>query len=83
MKSKSRVNSAKDISKEIAVFVDAIKFEEDNLFYTNIPSLDITGYGKNRKEADESLEIMLEEFFDYTVNHNTLDKVLKKIRLEM
>lgn len=52
--------------------------DEDGIHFIHAPNLDLTGYGYNENEARESFEIVLEEFFDYTLKNKTLDKVLKK-----
>jgi hypothetical protein len=41
--------------------------------------LDISGYGENETEADKSFELVLSEYFKYTVNKNTLAEDLKKM----
>jgi hypothetical protein len=63
----------------VKVNVPVIVFEEDNLHYAYIPSLDLTGYGTTEDEARSSLEIMLSEFFRYTCNKHTLFIELKRL----
>jgi hypothetical protein len=48
------------------VEVPVVFFEDDGIFYAHIPPLDITGYGKNEKEARHSLTVMVDEFINYT-----------------
>lgn len=63
----------------VEIEVPVIFFEEDGLFYAHIPFLDIMGYGNTEKEASASMDVMIEEFVNYTVSNNTLDAVLKEL----
>ncbi len=65
----------KMITLSVALFV----FEEDGIHYAYLPSMDLTGYGKTPKEARESLKIVLDEFFRYTINKNTFFAELEKM----
>lgn len=56
--------------------VPVVQFNEDNVEILYAPSLDCTGYGHNYEAAKESLKISVEEFFRYTHNKKTIDKVL-------
>jgi hypothetical protein len=53
-----------------------LQFKEDEVHIIYAPSLDLYGYGESVEAARESFQISLEEFFKYTVNKKTLDKVL-------
>jgi hypothetical protein len=55
-----------------------IIFEEENSFITYCPALDLCGYGSNEFESNKSFEIVLSEYFRYTVNKRTLEEDLKK-----
>lgn len=46
--------------------------KEEGINYIYSPALDLTGYGKNVKEAKESFEVTLKEFIDYTDNKKTI-----------
>lgn len=61
----------------IEVKVDLIEYEEDCIFYVYCPPLDLIGYGSSQKEARASWETVLEEYFRYTLNKNTLVKDLE------
>ena len=61
----------------IKVNVPVMIFEEDGMQIAYIPVLDISGYGKTEKDAQESLNHSLTEYFSYTINKNTLIKDLK------
>jgi len=63
----------------IKATVSIIKFEEGDIFYLYVPSLDITSYGNNENEADYSLKVSIAEFFKYTLNKKTLESVLRKL----
>lgn len=54
-------------------------FEEDKIWFAYLPSLDLTGYGNNEIEAKESLTVVLDEFFRYTLNKNTLISEMKRL----
>lgn len=55
-------------------------FEDDkkvNFIYS--PHLDLSGYGNNLEEAQQSFQIALEDFVDYTLKKKTLGKVLMQL----
>ena len=56
-----------------------VEFEEDNVTFIYSPALDLSGYGYNQEEAKQSFTEALNEFFRYTNNKNSLDKVLKDL----
>jgi hypothetical protein len=66
-------------SKKVTVNVSVILFEEDDTFYAYLPSMDLTGYGKTQKEANESLTLVLDEFLRYTLNKNTFSFELQRL----
>jgi hypothetical protein len=53
-----------------------IEFMEENITIVYSPALDLSGYGTNEIEAKNSFTIALDEFFKYTSNKKTIDKVL-------
>ncbi len=61
------------------VGLSLVEFEEDNVTIIYSPALDLSGYGYNHSEAKISFTEALQEFFRYTHNKNTLDKVLKEL----
>lgn len=61
------------------VALSLIEFEEENVTIIYSPALDVSGYGYNHSEARSSFTEALHEFFIYTTNKNTLDKVLKDL----
>jgi hypothetical protein len=64
---------------QIKVNLSLIAFEEDNCQIVFCPALDISGYGKSEKEALESFNISLGEFFHYTINKDTFINELKEL----
>lgn len=64
--------------KRIKINVDVVYFEEKDVRLAYIPTLDLCGYGNTLKEANDSLKIVLEEYFNYAIEKNTLEKDLKK-----
>jgi hypothetical protein len=56
-----------------------ILFEEDGSQILYCPPLDLTGYGQTEEDAKHSFEIVLEEYFRYTINKGTLISDLEKL----
>lgn len=50
--------------------------DEKGIFFSFLPALDITGYGKTAREAAQSLKIVLHEYLDTTTRNHTLLKDL-------
>lgn len=63
----------------IKVEVPIVFFEDDGIYFAHIPPLDITGYGNNEKESRHSLMTMIDEFFRYTTENNTLNAELERL----
>ena len=61
------------------VGLSLVEFKEDNVTIIYSPALDLSGYGYSKAEAKNSFSEALHEFFRYTNNKKTLDKVLKKL----
>ena len=61
------------------VGLSLVEFEEDNVTIIYSPALNLSGYGYTQEEAKQSFTETLNEFFRYTNNKNTLDKVLKDL----
>jgi len=64
---------------KVEVQVPVFEFTEDDVEIIYCPSLDLSGYGKTLKEAEDSFEIVLGEFLDYTTIKGTLVKELKSL----
>jgi len=66
-----------NISTIVKIKLLLFHFEDENkVNFIYSPHLDLTGYGNNIEEAKESFEIVFEDFIDYTLQKNTLSKVL-------
>ena len=63
----------------IKVQLPIISFDDNGCKVVYCPALDLSGYGRTEDEAKESFQVTLEEFFRYTINKKTLDKVLSKL----
>lgn len=63
----------------VEINVQVLVFEEDGIYFSFLPALDLTGYGNNQPEAMESLKIVLDEFLRYTLNKNTLSIELQRL----
>ncbi len=61
------------------VGLSLVEFEEDNVTIIYSPALDLSGYGYSQPEAKQSFSEALQEFFRYTSNKKTLDKILKDL----
>jgi hypothetical protein len=59
--------------------VSLFQFEEDGNTIIYSPAFDLSGYGKNVKEAKQSFAVTIEEFLFYTLKKNTLAKELKRL----
>lgn len=64
-------------NSNIEVKVDLIEYEENGIYYVYSPAFDLVGYGKTAIKARESWQIVLEEYFSYTLNKKTLIKDLE------
>ncbi len=53
--------------------------DKQGVHFIYSPHLDLTGYGYSQEEAKQSFEVVLEDFFDYTLKKGTLGRVLKKL----
>lgn len=51
-------------------------FEDEGQWFYYSPALDLTGYGLNQAEAEQSYKVALEELLKYTINKKTLKKLL-------
>lgn len=58
--------------KNVEVQVDLIEFDEEGIHYVYSPAFDLIGYGKTGEEARGSWQLILEEYFCYALNKNTL-----------
>jgi hypothetical protein len=58
------------------VGLSLIEFNENDVTIVYSPALNLSGYGYNSDEAKNSFNIALHEFFQYTNNKKTFDKVL-------
>ncbi len=63
----------------VEVNLPVIIFKEDGSTISYCPALDLAGYGNTEKEASESMNVVMEEYFSYTIHKKTLDKDLKKL----
>ena len=61
------------------VGLSLIEFNEDDVTIIYSPALDLSGYGYNPEDAKNSFNIALHEFFRYTNNKKTFDKVLTEL----
>ena len=56
-----------------------VEFKEDGVCYVYAPSLDVWGYGNDRKKAKASFEAALEFSLEYMMEKGTLLEELKQL----
>ena len=54
-------------------------FPEDSHSIAYCPALDLSGYGADEGQAREDLAMVMEEYFEYTVEKKTLHEDLKRL----
>jgi hypothetical protein len=64
---------------KVNLTVGVFQFEEDGNTIIYSPAFDLSGYGKNEKEAKVSFELTLDEFIDYTIKKKTIVKELTRL----
>ncbi len=64
-------------NKNVEVKIDLVEYEDDSIHYVYSPAFDLIGYGYSQEEARQSWELVLQEYFTYTLNKNTLIKDLQ------
>ncbi len=75
VKSKSELSSHKGTNIKLPLII----FEEGGTIICYCPSLDLSGYGYNEKEAIDSYKYVMAEYFDHSVEKETLEKDLKRL----
>jgi hypothetical protein len=68
-----------DGRKFIDVNIHIIVFKEGESHIVYCPALNLTGYGNTEQEASDSFNTVLDEYFIYTNNKNSLGKDLEKM----
>jgi hypothetical protein len=80
MSKKLNFNASYRLKKNMYQFsLSMYSFEEEKIQIIYSPALDLSGYGKNEKEAKQFFEETLSEFIQYTTNKGTLVKELKRL----
>ena len=69
----------KSAKNSIKLSLPLIVFQEDNTYITYCPALDLSGYGNSEREAYDSFNIVMGEYFLYTTRKNTLADDLRKL----
>lgn len=60
------------------VALSVYTFDDDEIYYTFAPELDIIGYGYTPAEANTSFEHMLDEYLNFTAEKGTLIQDLEE-----
>ena len=68
-----------EINNAINIKLPLYIWQEGNLFFRYLPSLEILGYGENEEIANSSFEITLSEFLNYTFNKMTVFDELERL----
>ena len=63
--------------------LDVFFYENDGFMIAFAPALDLMGYGKTVDDAKASFEIVIEDFFEYSLENNTLIKYLEKMGIRV
>lgn len=69
---------AKGKLDKIEVRLDMIDFQDNGIFHTYAPALDLVGYGNTQEEARNSFDTILQEYINYTIHKGTLLSDLEK-----
>jgi len=70
-------------SGKAIIRLQLIQFKDDDgITIIYAPMIDLSGYGHSIKAAQESFEIVLADFLDYTMKKNSLGKILKELGWE-
>ncbi len=64
---------------KIKVTIDLISFEDEGSIVLYCPALDLSGYGNDEQEAKQSFQVVLDQYFSYTLNKGTFNEELKKL----
>lgn len=63
---------------EVEIRLPVIIFREGISFIAHIPGLDLSGYGYTEEEAKESLDVVVNDYLEYTIRNHTLHSDLIK-----
>ncbi len=66
-------------SEKYHIGLSLIEFIEDDVTIVYSPALDLSGYGNNEIEAKQSFSEAIDEFFRFTTEKSTFDKVLTNL----
>lgn len=69
----------KGLGRTVSIHLPLIMFEEDGNQIIYCPPLDLSGYGPTEVDARASFNVMMDEYFRYTINKGTLAEDLKSM----
>ena len=58
--------------------LDVYIYKNDGFQIAYSPALDLMGYGKTIKDAKASFEVVIEDFFEFSIKNGTLNEYLMK-----
>lgn len=58
--------------------LDVFIYENDGFMVAYAPALDLMGYGKTIEKAKQSFEVVIEDFFEFSLKNATLKEYLIK-----
>jgi hypothetical protein len=70
-KKKKIAGSFKTPTVKVDFRFDVVEYADKGLIVLYSPALDLFGYGKTAKKAQESFTLTLEEYLHYTIDKNT------------
>jgi hypothetical protein len=78
-KNKKVAGSFKTPTVKVDFRFDVVEYEENELIVLYSPALDLFGYGKTSRKAQESFTLTLEEYLRYTLNKDTFFADLREL----
>ncbi len=75
---KKKISKRNVINEELFSDMSLISYIDENLIVIYAPALDLFGYGHDESEANKSFHIVYNEYIQYGIKNNCLEKDLKK-----
>ncbi len=63
----------------LEIEIRVIIFQDEGLWFFSSPSLQLNAYGDTKDEADKAFRELLEGHFQFQIEHNLLDKDMKRL----
>jgi hypothetical protein len=66
-------------NRHVHVRIKVFTFNEGEMYYVYSPNLELVGYDNTLNGAFKSFNVVLDNYMDYTLSHNTINKDLSKL----